>query len=42
MEKEADASLPLFCVGKTSQSASQTAPLPRGALGRPGSSELDA
>ena len=27
MEKEADASLPLFCVGKTSQSASQPAPL---------------
>ena len=29
MEKEADASLPLFCVRKTSQSASQTAPLDR-------------
>ena len=77
MEKEADASLPLFCVRKTSQSASQTRPgcgtqhplrfacvllaaaptttpcfrhwrrssllpLPRGALGRPGSSALDA
>ena len=36
MEKEADASLPLFCVGKTSQAASQTAPLPRGASGEEG------